>query len=139
MIYPATEAIQEAFLAHNLKCVAEEHENESLVIIGMTGQTTSFRVLFISRSKESDAAMRIYNLVRFTSDKQEAMIEAANDCNARYRFLRFTVDTNANTVDVEYDFPLNQEDIGAVAFEMLMRAAIIIDKCYPEFMHCLYG
>ncbi len=139
MIFPATEAIQETFQAHALKCAAEEHENESLVLIGMTSETTSFRVLFISRSEQNDVAMRIYNLLRFTADKQDEMLEAVNTCNTNYRYLRFVVDPDENTVDAEYDFPSNQENIGDAAFEMLMRSAHIIDKCYPNLMHSLYG
>lgn len=137
MIFPATEAIQETLRTHNMRCGVEEREGTSVVHVGITTDVTEFEVLFISHSEDNDVAMRIYNLIRFPAEKLASATETINSFNYRYRFLKFSVDTDHNTVDVEYDLPVSEEQVGEAAFEILMRSAHILDLCYPELMQLL--
>lgn len=139
MIYQATEIIQKAMQAHDLHCGIEERENTSTVHVGITTDTVSFDALFISRSEENDVAVRIFNIIRFPAEKLDAVFEQVNECNNRFRYLKFVVDTEQYTVDAEYDLLLSEEDPGEPAVEILVRSANIIETCYPLLMGVLSG
>ena len=139
MIYPATEAIQKAMQAHDLRCGVEERDTTSAVHVGINSENASFEVLFITNNDENDAAVRIFDLIRFPAEKYDAIAEKVNECNCRYRYIKFGIDTNHNTVDAEYDLPISETDPGECAYEILMRCAHIIDACYPQLMQVLSG
>ena len=93
--------------------------------------------MYISRSEKNDVALRIFNLVRFPEEKLGEMLKVVNDCNNKFRFLKFSIDTDSYSIDAAFDFALESENLGECAYEMLMRSAGIIDQCYPEFMAVL--
>ena len=139
MVYQATQAIYDAFKAHDLECGIEARDEFSAVHIGININSTSFEARFISRSEENDVALRIFNLLKFPAERTESMLLAVNNCNNRFRYLRFVIDTVNNTVDAAYDFMISAEDIGEAARELLMRSAGIIDDCYPDLLKEISG
>ncbi|MCQ2417281.1 MAG: YbjN domain-containing protein [Oscillospiraceae bacterium] len=139
MIYPSTKAIQDRFAEKEIKCGLEEHEDRSILHVGVKSKETSFEVLLISRTEKNDVAFRIFNLLKFNQNRLGEVLETVNACNAAYRFLKFNVDLRNLTIDVEYDFPLEITDIGESAYEILSRSANIIDLCYPELTKAISG
>ena len=137
MVFPATDEIYEAMKAHELNSGIEAREESSVLHVGINTEKTSFEALYISRSERNDVAMRIYNLIKFPPDKLEQMLDAVNAANLRFRFLKCTVDDPNDSVDAAYDFTIAGEGLGESAYELLMRAAGIIDDCYPVFMDVL--
>ncbi len=137
MVYPATDEIYKAMQEHDLKCGIEARDNSSALHIGITAKSTAFEAMYISRSEKNDVAFRIFNLVRFPEEKFSEMLKVVNDCNIKFRFLKFYIDTESNSVDAGFDFTIEAENLGECAYEMLMRSAGIIDQCYPEFMSVL--
>ena len=73
----------------------------------------------------------------FIEEKLGEMLKVVNDCNNKFRFLKFSIDTDSYSIDAAFDFALESENLGECAYEMLMRSAGIIDQCYPEFMAVL--
>ena len=63
MVYQATQAIYDAFKAHDLECGIEARDEFSAVHIGININSTSFEARFISRSENNDVALRIFNLL----------------------------------------------------------------------------
>ena len=139
MVYPATQAIYDALKEHDLECGIEARDEFSAVHVGINTKNASFEARFISRSEENDVALRIFNLMKYPSERTESMLLAVNQCNFKFRYLRFSLDTNNNTVDASYDFTMATDDIGEVAYELLMRSASIIDDSYPELMKEISG
>ncbi|HAM68124.1 MAG TPA: hypothetical protein DCP68_00695 [Ruminococcus sp.] len=137
MVYPATDEIYKTMQEHNLKCGIEARDNSSALHIGITAESTGFEAMYISRSEKNDVALRIFNLVRFPEEKFGEMLKVVNECNNKFRFLKFSIDTDSYSIDAAFDFALESENLGECAYEMLMRSAGIIDQCYPEFMAVL--
>lgn len=137
MVFPATDEIYAAMKAHDLNCGIEAREESSVLHVGINAEKTSFEALYISRSEKNDVAFRIYNLIKFPEEKLDAVLECVNAANLRFRFLKFTVDEQNNSVDAAYDFTISGENLGEAACELLMRSAGIIDSCYPTFMDVL--
>ena len=139
MVYQASQAIYDALKAHDLECGIEARDAFSAVHVGVNTTNASFEARFISRSDENDVALRIFNLLKFPPERLESMLIAVNNCNYRFRFLRFSVDTKNYSVDASFDFTLATDDIGEAAYELLMRSAGIIDDSYPDLMKEIAG
>lgn len=139
MVYPATQAIYDELKKQELECGIEARDEFSAVHVGINTKNASFEARFISRSEENDVALRIFNLLKFPAERTESMLLAVNRCNYRFRFLRFSLDTKNNTVDASYDFTMATDEIGAAAYELLMRSAGIIDDSYPELIKEISG
>lgn len=137
-MFQASKKIQEAFQAANLKCSVEEQEGRSIVRAGVSGKQTNYRVLFISRDEDNDVEVRVFSLVKFPADKRDAGLNAVNECNRKYRYLKFVIDDD-NDVNVEFDFPVRTKEPGSVAVEILIRIMKIVDDVYPVFMRSIWG
>jgi hypothetical protein len=138
MIFQATQEIYDAMLEADLKCQIQEHEESSAINAGIRGDNTDFNILFISRDNDADVSMRIFNIAKFPPEKMAAVCTAVNECNGKYRYLRFTADDD-NTVTAAYDFAVNTENVGKSAVELCMRAMNIVDECYPIIMKAIYS
>ena len=96
-------------------------------------------IRFIAVSGHHELGMRLYSLVyQVPKDKQKKMLEAVNELNLKYRFLRFYMDDDGD-VSVAYDFPdrLDDASIGKAAFEILVRTLKVMSKAYPALMEAL--
>ncbi|MEE5992854.1 MAG: YbjN domain-containing protein [Oscillospiraceae bacterium] len=138
MIFQATQEIYDAMIEADLKCRIQENDESSAVTAGVRGDNTDFDILFISRDNDADASLRIFNIAKFPAEKMPAVCAAVNECNGKYRYLRFTADDD-NTVTAAYDFPVNTENVGKGAVELCMRAMNIVDECYPVIMKAIYS
>lgn len=141
MIYKATRLIQEAMEKEDLHFRVEEGDESSRVLAGFSVKNgPSVRVQFISRDDDNDVAVRLFGLVGdVAEDKAAAVTAACNECNKKYRFLKFVLDDD-HDVNVEYDFPVrsSSDTVGDEACEIFIRIMKIVDECYPEFMKALW-
>ena len=96
-------------------------------------------IRFIAVSGHHELGMRVYSLVyQVPKAKQKKMLEAVNELNLKYRFLRFYMDDDGD-VSVAYDFPdrLDDASIGKAAFEILVRTLKVMSMAYPALMEAL--
>lgn len=140
MLYPATEKIYQRFQDKNYKCEIIENDEDSRVRIGMETDVTSFHCQYITRKEEDSFNLRIYRLIKIPQNASLTKItRAVNECNMKYRFMKFVLDNHDYSVDVYYDTVGGCDDIGELAIEMLYRASNIIDLCYPILMKSIYA
>lgn len=79
-------------------------------------------------------AIRVFNLARFPEEKQADMLAFANECNSKYRFLKFVVDCNGNTLQAEYDLPQGNQNVVEAAIEIFVRIMDILNKIGADMM-----
>ena len=137
-MYAATEKISQYFDEQEITYRVIERENASVLVAGVNSEKTSFEILYISHDDENDVAMRVYDFIKFEDEKYADLLELVNQLNHRYRYVKFILDTNDNTVNIEIDFPSSTSNVGELAFEMLIRCTKIIDGAYPDFMRCIW-
>ena len=139
-MYQAAERIYEAFLRKNIKCKLREKGGMSLVETAFSGRNfASVSLYFLSNAEGNDVAVRAANLVKFPPERLDKLYAACNDINRRYRFAKFVVDPEKDVVNMELDIPSRCENVGAVAEEMLIRAARILDEVYPRLMQATWA
>ncbi|WP_415930076.1 YbjN domain-containing protein [Zhenpiania hominis] len=142
MIYKATMLIQQEMDKKELKYYVEEFDDRSILYAGFGIENgPSVRVQFISRDNDNDVAIFLFGLVNGVSeDNMDKMLNAINECNKKYRYLKFYVDDDRN-VNVEYDIPIEADDnsVGAEACEIFVRFMQITNECYPMLMKVIWS
>ena len=141
MIYPATQSIYDHFTGNGTKCRIVEQDTVSFVEAGFSGKNVAGILLrFISNSDHNDVALRSAPIARIPAERMESVCRILNDCNCRFRFLKFVVD-NERDITAQCDLPqaLPLEDVGPAAMELFVRSMQIIDACHPDIMRSIYS
>ena len=110
----------------------------SLVVCGVSGKNNArYDVLFIFDKEGHSASLRVFGLVSFPEEKTAPMMEAVNELNGKYRWLKFF--TNEEKVNVQCDAIISDDTSGRICVELLLRTMKIIDEAYPAFMRVLWA
>lgn len=138
MIHQATQKIYDALIAKDLKAFIEEKGEISLVKTGFSLDNSSpIQIHFISTDEDNDVGVYVTELVHVEADKVRKVLPVLNSFNARYRYLKFTLDSD-NDINIKYDLPLSGGNVGECALEMIARFVKIIREVYPELMRVLW-
>ena len=130
-MYRATREIYEAFQDADLKCTVKELDHSSILLAGITGKHTRFDVAFVSKDNDNDVSLRVLDLVHIDSMLMTPLLHAVNKLNSKYRYAKFVVDEEEQSVSILFDFPLNAQNTGSIALELLARVSKIVDDAYP--------
>lgn len=139
MIYQATRSICDAFDRENLKYDVREQEDRSFVVVGFNGDNSEYQFLFISRDDDNDVSMRLFNLVKISKGEIEKMLDVVTDLNKKYRFMKFVVDEEGLSIDMEFDCLMSFTNPGDVCTEALFRGVRIADEAFAYIMKSRYG
>ena len=140
--FKAIDLIEEAFTNREVHFRISEDDRKKEIHAGFPidgGPKVVMR--FISVDDDNDVAIRIYGIVsRIPDSKRLRMLEATNTLNKKLRFFNFSIDDDGD-LNMEFDIPLETPDegVGAVAFEMFVRAMHILDDNYAFLMKSMYG
>lgn len=139
-MHQSIQEIKNAFDQADLKCKVREVDNQWVLEAGIKGKQCSYDVLYISSDeKNNDVAVRIFGLVKYPKEKYSKALIMSNKLQSQYRFFKFTLDTRNGDFDISYDFPIETQNIGKCAVEMLIRIMKIIDDVYPDIMRSIWG
>lgn len=140
MLHRATQEIYNALSREDgLKVFTEENGNHSNVWLqfGLEGGA-SYKIKFISTDEDYDVAVRVFSLISVNEGQRAKIIEALNDLNCKYRYVKFCCDSDGD-VNVEYDFTQNGSNPAASAREIVLRVYQIIKDCYPVLMRAMWS
>ena len=113
---------------------------KDIVVLGYTCENISTLTLRFFFDEDCEAvAIRMLDLVKFPESKLPTMLAAINQQNARFRFVKFVIDTNDHTVQAEADVAFRSHDVGDICLEYVSRCINICDDAYPELMKALWG
>lgn len=113
---------------------------KDIVVLGYTCENISTLTLRFFFDEDCEAvAIQMFDLVKFPESKLPTMLAAINQQNARFRFVKFVIDTNDHTVQAEADVAFRSHDVGDICLEYVSRCINICDDAYPELMKALWG
>ena len=140
-MYQATNKIARTFDREGIKYTTNTlSSRSSYVSASFTGDNAKgVDVSFLSSDHANDASVRAFSVVKLSEAKIPAMILLANQLNNKYRFVKFTVDTDDQALNVDYDFRAKTHDVGRTAVALFWRFAKIIDEAYPQMMKTLWS
>lgn len=99
----------------------------------------SISINFFFSDDNEDVGLRIFNIAKIPAGKTDKILHQLNALNNKYRFAKFCLDTNDNTVQLEMDTPFRGYEIGEVCYEILLRALQICDDSYPELARAIWA
>ena len=140
MVYRRTTLIGEELEKAGLKYSIKETNNMSYTESGVSGKGCTYQVRFISADENNVKALSS-EFAKFPEDKMDAGYKMLNEFNRTYRFVKFTMDPNDGAVSIQCDLPVSLDDdvVGKVAVELLIRFMGIIDDAYPEIMRSIWA
>lgn len=124
--------------AKEFKYRVEEREDLTALHMGINGKDTHYEIVIFATSDNNSVAMRANQLTRVPEEKRDAMLKVINERNNRYRFVKFTLDNDAD-VNLEWDAPDASQNIGEMCWEMTLRMLRIVNESFPEFMKCIWA
>ena len=99
----------------------------------------TIKTRFYFEDDAESVAIRVFDIVKVPADKVDVMYPAINAVNKRFRFAKFVLDTDDNTIQAEMDAAFRSNDVGEICNELLIRMVDICDKAYPELMKALWA
>lgn len=118
---------------------AEGDNTRDIVRTTFSGDNTDVTIQFFFNEDNEDVAIRVFDLVKVPSAKVDSIYHTVNDQNSRFRFAKFCLNANDNTIQMEMDAAFRSHDVGEICHELLIRTVDICDKAYPEFMKAIYA
>lgn len=112
---------------------------EKVTVIYTGDSIPSIRMIFFFNKDCEDVAIRVFDIVKLPENRVEGFFKVVNETNRRFRFAKFVLDTNDNTVQAEMDAAFRTHDVGEICLELMNRCVDICDKAYPDFMKALWA
>ena len=138
-MFRATRDIKRKFDSKEIKYRVVDKSDVSYIEAGIRGDNySSMDVLYISRDDDNDVSVRVMQICKVPDNKLAPMILAVNECNNKFRYVKFVMDKDRD-INLEYDMPLKNNDVGEIAVELLIRIMKIMDEAYPIFMKAMYA
>ena len=138
-MFQMTKKIYDVLMQEDLKVFTEEDETRSAVWLSFgIDNGGSYRIKFVSTDDDNDVAVRIFGLISVNDEQKPAILNAINELNAKYRFIKICCDEDGD-VNVEYDFPTDCSHPEDSAKEILIRFVRFVDEAYPILMRALWS
>lgn len=112
---------------------------ETVTVIYSGENIPSIRMIFFFSKDCEDVAIRVFDIVKLPENRVDGFFKVVNEANRRFRFAKFVLDTNDNTVQAEMDAAFRTHDVGEICLELMSRCVDICDKAYPDFMKALWA
>lgn len=112
---------------------------EAVTVIYSGENIPSIRMRFFFNRDCEDVAIRVFDIVKVPDSKVDGFFKTVNEANRRFRFFKFVLDTDDNTVQAELDAAFRTHDVGEICLELMARCVDICDKAYPDFMKALWA
>ena len=125
------------FDAKGIKYAANDERNVIRTGFGANNKE-NVEVLLIFDGDET-MGLRSFNYVKFPDAKKPQMYQLCSELNKSFRWVKFYVDEQDNTITLADDAVIQLETVGEEAFELMMRMIGIADNAYPTFMKALWG
>ena len=133
-----TDAMENKDIKYEYKGTTDS--GKDVVVLRYTCENISTLTLqFFFDEDCKSVAIRMFDLVKFPESKLPTMLAAINQQNARFRFVKFVIDTNDHTVQAEADVAFRSHDVRDICLEYVSRCINICDDAYPELMKALWG
>lgn len=117
-----------------------EGKETEVVDVRFSGENmNTIEARFFFDGDAESVAIRVFDIVKVPAEKVDVMYSVLNAINKRFRFAKFVLDTNDNTVQAEMDAAFRANDVGEICYELLIRMIDICESAYPELMRGLWA
>ena len=116
-----------------------EDVREFVIKISYKGENLTSIPIFVYFDDGGDpiVSVKCWNIINFAHHVDEG-ISICNDLNAKYRWVKFYLDEDADIV-AELDAYLDDQNCGTVCTALVRRMVSVVDDAYPALTHALWG
>lgn len=121
------------------KGIRYEDRDEFVVKITYSGDNLQSIPVFVFFDKDGDPMVQVkcWNIANFKGKEQKG-INACNQLNAEYRWVKFYLDDDADIV-ASIDAYIDEETGGDECIKLVNRVVNITDDAYPTFGKALWA
>ena len=110
----------------------EQKENVIKVVYSGDNLDTIPIYVFFDKDGDSLISCKCWDILSFKNNKA-AGIAVCNALNARFRWVKFYIDDDADVV-ADLDAVIDDETCGAECLQLVRRMVSIIDDAYPDII-----
>lgn len=114
-------------------------EAQRVIRMGWTLEGTKMAIFFEFAEDGANVRMEGREFLNFPADKINTMYKIVNDCNRKYRWIKFSVDAESNTAVVECDAVIQLDSCAEEVSELMFRMIKIVEDAYPLMMKALWA
>lgn len=114
--------------------------DEKAMRIGFSADNKdTVEVIVVFDDDNTSVGLRSFKYCKFDDEKREEMYKLCSQKNFRYRWVKFYVDEQDNTITIADDAVIQLDSCGEEVFELVYRMVGIADDCYRDFMRAIYA
>lgn len=97
------------------------------------------KILIIFDPGDESVALKAFNVAKIPAAKKDSMFAVVNSLNAKYRWIKFVIDEEDNTITAEDDAVIQLDTCGEEVLECCKHLVGIVDQAYPDIMASIFG
>lgn len=132
----AAKVVASFFEAQDTKAV---ELNENLLRIGWNFDGGSIVIFFDFAEDDSHVHLEGMDFITVPEDKFDKMYKVLNECNDRYKHVKFVLDTDNGHICARDDDVIQIDSCGPECFELMIRMVKIVEDAYPIFMKAMWA
>lgn len=127
------------FQNENLKFDIDGDDEEIIRINFNADNVESVRVSLFFDKEDKNVAIRSFNICKVEEAKKAKIYQVMSKLNDDFRWVKFSIDENDNTVTASTDAVIRMDVAGEICYELVFRMVNIVDDAYPEIMKALWA
>lgn len=114
-------------------------ENEVVQVRYSADNVDRVEVKLFFDSDNRSVAVRSFNLCKVPENKKPAVYAACSKLNDKFRWVKFYIDEDDNTVTAAMDAIIQLDSCGEESKELIHRTVGIVDDAYPDLMKAIWS
>lgn len=127
------------FDSKGFKYQIEEDRDVMRISFGKLDNKDGLKILVFFDEDNRTVAIRSFDYVSFPESKIGNMYALCSKMNKNFRWVKFYVDEEDNTITISDDAVVMLDSVGDELYELVMRMTSIADTAYPEFMKAVWA
>ncbi|MDD6155823.1 MAG: YbjN domain-containing protein [Lachnospiraceae bacterium] len=127
------------FQNENLKFDIDGEDEEIIRINFNADNVESVRISLFFDKEDKNVAIRSFNICKVEEAKKAKIYQVMSKLNDDFRWVKFSIDENDNTVTASTDAVIRMDVAGEICYELVFRMVNIVDDAYPEIMKALWA
>ena len=123
------------------KEIRYEERDEGVLRVGFGGLRNkgNIDVIVVIDDNDRTVSLTSYNVCAVPESKKDGLYQICSELNAHFRWVKFYVDEEDNTITARDDAIVQAESSGEEIHELIARMVGIVDDAYPTLMRFLWA
>lgn len=131
--------LTKAFLdAKDFKYMEITTKSKEALLLRMASDVVKLEIVVVFID-DVNVTLHCRKFCHIPDDKLEECYELCSDLNCSFRWVKFYVDEEDNTIRAEDDAVIKPENVGEEVYELVGRMTSVISNAYPKIMHMIYA